>query len=72
MNRKRIKEDEEEKLLKLEIFDKNDPLQFMMKILFICGTYFGLRGGKEHTDLMVDNFHTSFFPLVTNLQVLVG
>ena len=42
-------------LIDISVFDESDPSQHQQKILFGCGTKFGLRGNDEHTLLEVRN-----------------
>ena len=51
-----VKEEDEAKLFKITMFDENDlPHQHQMNLITIFGIFFGLRGNKEHTFLLVSN-----------------
>ena len=48
--------------LDLSVFDENDPVQHTQKVLVIMGSYFGLRGNKEHADMRYFNIEKAPFP----------
>ena len=53
--------DDIKKLKNIVDFDESDPSQFTQKILFICGTCFGFRGGNEHVLLKTEHLRTGLY-----------
>ena len=47
----------------LTVFDENDPEQHIIKLLFICGIFFGFRGESEHTGLECRRLTSGVFPV---------
>ena len=47
----------------LSLLDKNVPEQDQIKLLFICGIFFGFRGNTEHTFLECRRFTRGEFPV---------
>ena len=59
--RKKMSDEDADKI-DLTLLDENDPEQHQIKLKFICGIYFGLRGNEEHTFLEVRHFTHGTFP----------
>ena len=47
----------------LTIFDENDPEEHMIKLLFICGIFFGFRGSEEHVKMECRRLTSGVFPV---------
>ena len=56
-----MKEEDEAKLFKITMFDENDLHQHQMKMITIFGIFFGLRGNKENTFLLVSNISQGWY-----------
>ena len=50
--------------VRLDIFDKSDPVQHFQKIKVDCGIYFGFRGRSEHASLWQCNAQRGYFETV--------
>ena len=50
------------KKIDLSVFDEDIPEHHIMKLLFVCGIFFGFRGNEEHTFLQVRHFIKGEYP----------
>ena len=48
--------------LDLSLLDEDDLEQHIIKMLFICGIFFGFRGETEHTMMEVCQITSGVFP----------
>ena len=56
-----VKKEDEAKLFKITMFDKNNLHQHQMKMITIFGIFYGLRGNKENTFLLVSNISQGWY-----------
>ena len=54
-NKQEIKEIDASHKIDLDVFDERIPEDLLMKLLVVCGCFFGVRGNKEHANMGVAN-----------------
>ena len=59
-------------MIKLEVFDENDPWEHMMKVLFGCGIYAAFRGCSEHVLFSPTTITRGVYPNNYECQELAG
>ena len=54
-NKQEIKEIDSSHKINLDVFEENDPVDLLMLLAVILGSFFGLRGNREHANMGVCN-----------------
>ena len=47
--------------LNLDVFDENDLMEIIIKVMVVVGLYFGFRGSREHVMIERRNIEKGFF-----------